>query len=279
MFKPIPWLNFLQTNNYTIYNFSICSSEGLALETSALKLFKFTLSTPLIIPNYLVTLYHRSSNTVSLEIYPLSSFDLLIIDHNTFVELNSRVNHKLATKSMHLIKSAFLFSVKWNFRKCAYVRRLCQKLVETKTNFHISVLLYLILVSLNEVGLLNWAEIKSCVLTVTCGSDKLGVQLKNRFQCKQTLKEPTYFLYSPKGLISIWDAKIRISQTRVCAIFDDWGRQKWVFEGEAIFTRIKIYFAEFWKTKVVSTTLRLRQIHGQSLKEINFSNRNGSDHI
>ena len=155
MFKPIPWLNFLQTNNYITYNFSICSSEGLALETSALKLFKFTLSTPLIIPNYLVTLYHRSSNTVSLEIYPLSSFDLLIIDHNTFVELNSRVNHKLATKSMHLIKSAFLFSVKWNFRKCAYVRRLCQKLVETKTNFHISVLLYLILVSLNEVGLLN----------------------------------------------------------------------------------------------------------------------------
>ena len=111
MFKPIPWLNFLQTNNYTIYNFSTCSSEGLALETSALKLFKFTLSTPLIIPNYLVTLYHRSSNTVSLEIYPLSSFDLLIIDHNTFVELNSRVNHKLPTKSMHLIKSAFLFSV------------------------------------------------------------------------------------------------------------------------------------------------------------------------
>ena len=111
MFKPIPWLNFLQTNNYTIYNFSICFSEGLALETSALKLFKFTLSTPLIIPNYLVTLYHRSSNTVSLEIYPLSSFDLLIIDHNTFVELNSRVNHKLPTKSMHLIKSAFLFSV------------------------------------------------------------------------------------------------------------------------------------------------------------------------
>ena len=155
MFKPIPWLNFLQTNNYTIYNFSICFSEGLALETSALKLFKFTLSTLLIIPNYLVTLYHRSSNTVSLEIYPLSSFDLLIIDHNTFVELNSRVNHKLATKSMHLIKSAFLFSVKWNFRKCAYVRRLCQKLVEAKTNFHISVLLYLILVSLNEVGLLN----------------------------------------------------------------------------------------------------------------------------
>ena len=107
MFKPIPWLNFLQTNHYTIYNFSICSSEGLALETSALKLFKFTLSTLLIIPNYLVTLYHRSSNTVSLEIYPLSSFDLLIIDHNTFVELNSRVNHKLPTKSMHLIKSAF----------------------------------------------------------------------------------------------------------------------------------------------------------------------------
>ena len=58
MFKPIPWLNFLQTNNYITYNFSICSSEGLALETSALKLFKFTLSTPLIIPNYLVTLYH-----------------------------------------------------------------------------------------------------------------------------------------------------------------------------------------------------------------------------
>ena len=28
-------------------------------------------------------------------------------------------------------------------------------------------------------------------------------------------------------------------------IFDDWGRQKWIFEGEAIFTRIKIYFAKF----------------------------------
>ena len=51
------------------------------------------------------------------------------------------------------------------------------------------------------------------------------------------------------------------------------------FEGEAIFTRIKIYFAKFWKTKVVSTTLRLRQIHGQSLKEIDFSNRNEPDHI
>ena len=47
------------------------SDEGLTLETSALKLFIFMLSTQLMILNYPIILSHWHSTTVSLETYPL----------------------------------------------------------------------------------------------------------------------------------------------------------------------------------------------------------------
>ena len=47
------------------------SDEGLTLETLALKLFIFMLSTQLMILNYPIILSHWHSTTVSLETYPL----------------------------------------------------------------------------------------------------------------------------------------------------------------------------------------------------------------
>ena len=47
---------------------------------------------------------------------------------------------------------------------------------------------------------------------------------------------------------------------------------------EAIFAQKKIYFEKFSKTEVVSITLRLRQIHGQSLKEVGCSKSNATHH-
>ena len=45
---------------------------------------------------------------------------------------------------------------------------------------------------------------------------------------------------------------------------------------EAIFSRKKSY-CNIRKNQAGSITFRLRQIHGQSLKEIDFFNRNSSD--
>ena len=45
----------------------------------------------------------------------------------------------------------------------------------------------------------------------------------------------------------------------------------------AILVLQNIYFAIFAKTKVVPITFRLTWIHGESLKEIDFSTRNAAD--
>ena len=60
------------------------------------------------------------------------------------------------------------------------------------------------------------------------------------------------------------------TSTAICAIYDGRRCQKQAFERERDFHTGKIYFSIFRRTKVVSNTLRLRTIHGNSLKEISF---------
>ena len=64
------------------------------------------------------------------------------------------------------------------------------------------------------------------------------------------------------------------TSTVICAIYDGRHCQKQAFERGRDFRRGKIYFSIFRKTKVVSNNFRLWPIHGNSLKEISFLDRN-----
>ena len=65
-----------------------------------------------------------------------------------------------------------------------------------------------------------------------------------------------------------------VNSTAICAIYDGRHCQKQAFERGRNFRRGKIYFSIFRKTKVVSNNFRLGPIHGNSLKEISFLDRN-----
>ena len=61
---------------------------------------------------------------------------------------------------------------------------------------------------------------------------------------------------------------------QIFAIYDGRHCQKQAFERGRDFRRGKIYFSIFRKTKVVSNNFGLGPIHGNSLKEISFLDRN-----
>ena len=120
------------------------------------------------------------------------------------------------------------------------------------------------------------------------GRIKVGVKLKNNFQRKKSFKKgQTYVLCCPKEFIQLNMGRKKIYQTRVCkkttmvvcATFDDRRCSNWAFEDWGDFRSEKIYFEKFSKTKVVSITFRLRQIHGHSLKEVDCSNSNATHHF
>ena len=74
----------------------------------------------------------------------------------------------------------------------------------------------------------------------------------------------------PKQKIFLEEEFCEQTSTAICAIYDGRRCQKQAFERERDFHTGKIYFSIFRRTKVISNTIRLRPIHGNSLKEISF---------